>query len=119
MIHTWPELKSLALALDLPEVTIDHPWGNECLKAHGKMWCWWSPYVDAAVFRCARDEREILLVADPKTFTLHPHYAPHNLVLVRAGRIDEGWARARLTQQWREAAPKLWLKAWDAARPTA
>lgn len=33
MIHTWPDLP----ALDLPEVTIAHPWGNECLKAHGKM----------------------------------------------------------------------------------
>ena len=50
-------------------------------------------------------------------FALHPHYEPHNLVLVRAGRIDEGWARARLTQQWRDAAPKRWLKAWDAANP--
>lgn len=115
MIHTWPALKTLALSLNLPEVTTDTPWGNECLKAHGKMWCWWSPYVDAAVFKASRDEREMLLAADPETFTLHPHYAPHNLILVRAGRIDEGWAKARLTQHWREVAPKRWLKAWDAA----
>ena len=32
---------------------------------------------------------------------------------VNAGRIDEGWARARLISQWREAAPKRWLKTWD------
>jgi hypothetical protein len=114
LIHTWPELKAFAFGLDLPMVTVDHPWGNECLKAHGKMWCWWSPYVDAAVFKASRDEREMLLAADPETFTRHPHYEPHNLVLVRAGRIDEGWARARLLQQWREVAPKRWLKTWDA-----
>ena len=115
MIRTWPALKVLALSLNLPEVTTDMPWGNECLKAHGKMWCWWSPYVDAAVFKASRDEREMLLAADPETFTLHPHYAPHSLILVRAGRIDDDWAKARLTQQWREGAPKRWLKAWDAA----
>lgn len=117
MIRDWPGLRALALSLGLPEVTVAHPWGHECLKAHGKMWAWWSPYVDAAVFRCDRSEREMLLHADPDTFALHPHYAPHDLVLVRAGRIDPGRARARLIRQWRDAAPKRWLKAWDAANP--
>lgn len=56
----------------------------------------------------------MLLSAEPETFTLHPHYEPHNLILVRAGKIDEGWAKARLMQQWRDAAPKRRLKAWDA-----
>lgn len=114
MIHNWPELKALALSLDLPQVADTTAWGHPCLKAHGKMWAWWSPYVDAAVFKASRDERDMLMAADPKTFTLHPHYEPHNLVLVRAGRIDEGWASARLLRQWRDAAPKRWLKAWDA-----
>lgn len=119
MIPDWPALKTFALALDLPQVTIAHPWGNEALKAHGRMWCWWSPYTDAAVFKASRDEREMLMAADPETFLLHPHYAPHNLILVRAGKIDEGWARARLIQHWRDAAPKRWLKTWDAANHTA
>lgn len=116
MIPDWPTLKAFALAMNLPQVTLAHPWGNEALKAHGKMWCWWSHYADAAVFKCDKDEREMLLSADPDTFMLHPHYAPHNLILVRAGRIDEGWAKARLLSQWRDAAPKRWLKAWDDAR---
>jgi hypothetical protein len=113
MISDWPALKAFALSLNLPEITVDYPWGNECLKAHGEMWCWWSPYVDAAVFKMDKDEREMLLAADPDAFTLHPHYAPHNLILVRAGRIDPDWARARLIRQWRDAAPKRWLKDWD------
>jgi hypothetical protein len=115
MIADYPALKALALSLDLPEITDTTAWGHPCLKAHGKMWCWWSPYVDAAVFKCDPDERAMLLEADPETFLLHPHYAPHALILVRAGRIDKGWATARLIRQWREAAPKRWLKAWDAA----
>jgi hypothetical protein len=119
MIPDWPTLKTFALALNLPQVTVDHPWGNECLKAHGKMWCWWSPYVDAAVFKAPKDEREMLITADPGTFFLHPHYSPHNLVLVRAGRIDRDWARARLIWQWRDAAPKRFLKEWDARQDRA
>ena len=119
MIADWTQLKSLALSLDLPQVTLAHPWGNEALKAHGKMWCWWSPYVDAAVFRAEKPEREMLLEADPQTFTLHPHYAAHNLILAKAGRIDPDWARARLINDWRAAAPKRWLKEWDAAQPSS
>lgn len=115
MIPDWPALKSLALSLALPRVTVDHPWGHEALKAHGKMWCWWSFYEDAAVFRASRDEREALMAADPQTFFLHPHYAQSALVLVRAGRIDPGWAEARLRADWRAFAPKRFLKDWDAA----
>jgi len=119
MISTYPQLRDLALSLNLAQVTEAAPWGHPCLKAHGKMWCWWSPYVDAAVFRASPDEREMLLAADPDTFAMHPHYAAHALILVRAGHIDPGWARARLLQQWRDGAPKRWLKDWDAGQGQA
>ncbi len=114
MIRDYTELQSLALSLALPEVIDTTAWGHPCLKAHGKLWCWWSPYVDAAVFKASKEEREALLAADPQTFTIHPHYLPHNLVLVRSGHIDPEWARFRLIRQWRDSAPKRWLKAWDA-----
>ncbi|WP_299192871.1 hypothetical protein [uncultured Litoreibacter sp.] len=56
----------------------------------------------------------MLMSADPETFVLHPHYAKHGLILVAAGRIDPDWASARLTQSWRDMAPKKFLKEWDA-----
>ncbi len=118
MIADWPGLKALALSLGLPRVTVEYPWGHEALKAHGKMWCWWSPLVDGAVFRMGREEREAMIEADPDTFFLHPHYASHDLVLLRPGRIDPAWAKARLIRDWRAAAPKRWLKAWDAGTAT-
>ena len=114
MIHTWEELKTLGLSLNLPKVEVATSWGNENLKAHGKMWCWWSPYVDAAIFKGSMEEREMLMAADPDTFILHPHYAKHGCLLVAAGRIDPGWAEARLRQSWRDMAPKRFLKEWDA-----
>ncbi len=114
MIQTYQELRDFAVGLGLPMVEDSTTWGNPCLKAHGKLWTWWSPYVDAAIFKCDHDEREMLLQADPETFVLHPHYKAHKLILVRGGRIDPAWAKVRLIRQWRDAAPKRWLKAWDA-----
>ncbi|MGB0497029.1 MAG: MmcQ/YjbR family DNA-binding protein [Rubricella sp.] len=114
MIETWPQMRDFALALDLPQVEEATSWGNPCLKAHGKLWVWWSPYVDAAIFKGSIEEREMLMEADPETFILHPHYAGHGLILVAAGRIDPGWAEARLRATWRAAAPKRWLKTWEA-----
>ncbi|MEM7521295.1 MAG: hypothetical protein AAF307_09680 [Pseudomonadota bacterium] len=43
MIQTWEELKALGLGMGLPKVEVAISWGNEYLKAHGKMWTWWSP----------------------------------------------------------------------------
>ncbi|MEO0389532.1 MAG: MmcQ/YjbR family DNA-binding protein [Pseudomonadota bacterium] len=114
MIQDWAQMKAFAQGLGLPGVTETTAWGNETLKAHGKMWVWWSPYVDAAVFKGSLEERDALHAADPETFILHAHYAKHGLLLVSAGRIDPGWAEARLRHTWRAAAPKRWLKAWDA-----
>ena len=116
-IATWPDLRALALSLDLPKVEDAVSWGNPNLKAHGKMWVWWSPYVDAGVFKCAIEEREALIAADPATFLHHDHYANYGLILVAAGRIDPDWTRARLRRTWEEMAPKRWLAKWQADNP--
>ena len=115
-IRTWDDLKTFALGLDLPHVTEATSWGNPALKAHGKLWTWWSPYVDAAMFKCPKEEREMLREADPETFPFHKHYEAHNLILVAAGRIDPGWAEARLRRTWEEMAPKKALAAWREAQ---
>lgn len=111
---TWPEFKAMALSLNLPHVTEAVSWGQPNLKAHGKMWCWWSPTEDAPVFKVSKDEREMLLEADPETFFVTDHYRPHGLVLARPDKVDRDWAKARLLQSWREMAPKKVLKAWEA-----
>lgn len=113
-IQTWPELEAFGLELGLPHVTQATSWGNPALKAHGKLWCWWSPYVDAAIFKGSVEEREMLVAADPETFLTHPHYAKHGLILVAAGRIERDWARARLRWSWGAMAPKRVRAAWEA-----
>jgi hypothetical protein len=113
-IFTWPELRDVALGLGLPKVEDAVSWGNPNLKAHGKMWCWWSPMIDAAVFKGSIEEREMLHDADPQTFVLHDHYRSFGCILVAAGRIDRGWAEARLRRTWEAMAPKRWLATWKA-----
>jgi hypothetical protein len=113
---SWPEFKAMAMSLDLPHVTEAVSWGQPNLKAHGKMWCWWSPTEDAPVFKVSKDEREMLIELDPKVFFVTNHYRPHGLVLARPETVDRDWARGKLLQSWREMAPKKVLKAWEASQ---
>lgn len=112
--YTWPRLKKLALSLNLPNVVEAVSWGQPNLKAHGKMWAWWSPHEDAAVFKVSKETREILLDALPERFFVTPHYAGHAIILMRPENFDEDWARDNLLETWRAMAPKKLLKEFDA-----
>lgn len=109
----WDALKKLALNLDLPGVVETTSWGQPALKAHGKLWVWWSPGEGVPVFKVDVAEREMLIEADPETFFLTPHYRNHALVLVRPDRLDPEWATTNLMRVWRAQAPKRVLKAFD------
>jgi hypothetical protein len=110
---TWARLKSLALSLGLPHVEETTSWGQPNLKAHGKLWVWWSPHEDAPVFKVSFEERDILVEAEPDTYFFTDHYRNHPLVLVRPEKLDAVWAKANLMRVWRAQAPKLALKAYD------
>jgi len=112
----WARLKRMALSLGLPSVEETTSWGQPTLKAHGKLWVWWSPHEDAPVFKVSFEEREILLLAEPDVFFVTPHYKGHPLVLVRPERLDLEWAKANLIRVWRAQAPKRVLKSYDARR---
>jgi hypothetical protein len=111
---TYETLRNLALSLDLPGVTEAVSWGQPCLKAHGKLWFFWSPTEDAPVFKVPFEARDMLVEADPETYFFTPHYQNYKLVLARPERVDLDWARANLLRVWREQAPKRLLKAHDA-----
>ena len=116
MIENWHQLREFALALNLPHVADAVSWGRPNLKAHGKMWTWWSPMIDAAVFKGSIEEREMLMSVDPETFVMHDHYRASHVILVAKGHVDPDWARQRLIQSWRNMAPKKVLKEFDAAQ---
>ncbi|NWG71151.1 MAG: MmcQ/YjbR family DNA-binding protein [Parvularculaceae bacterium] len=114
---TCEKLRGLALSLDLPGVTEAVSWGQPCLKAHGKLWFFWSPSEHAPVFKVPFEERELLVASDPDTFFFTDHYRRHELVLVRPERLDPERARANLLRVWRKQAPKRLLEAFDEAAP--
>ena len=109
----WNRLKRMALGLGLPGVEETTTHGQPTLKAHGKLWVWWSPHEDAPVFNVPIDERDMLVEAASDTFFFTPHYRDHPMVLVRPGKLDLEWARANLVRVWRAQAPKRVLKAYD------
>jgi hypothetical protein len=115
-VKGFEELKALALSLNLPGVVEATSWGQSCLKAHGKLWAWWSPSEHAPVFKVSIEEREVLCEAAPEVFFVTPHYRSHALVLMRPDGFDEAWARANLVRTWRAMAPKKLLKAYDEAQ---
>ena len=112
----WDRIKTMALSLGLPGVEETTSWGQPTLKAHGKLWVWWSPHEDAPVFKVPFEEREILVEAEPGTFFFTAHYKGHPLVLVRPEKLDLEWAKANLLRVWRAQAPKRVLKAYDGAQ---
>lgn len=115
----YDDIRELALSLGLPGVTEAVSWGQPCLKAHGKLWFFWSPSENAPVFKVPFEERDLLVGSDPDTFFFTPHYKAHQLVLARPDRIDKAWIRANLVRVWRNMAPKRLLKAFDAERGDA
>ena len=112
----WDRLKKVALDLELPGVEEAISWGQPVLKAHGKLWTWWSPHEDAPVFKVSLEEREILLAADPDRFFVTPHYQGWPMILMRPEKLDLQWAKANLVRSWRALAPKRVLKAYDASQ---
>jgi hypothetical protein len=112
----WERIRRMALRLRLPGVEETTSMGQPTLKAHGKLWVWWSPHEDAPVFKVPFEEREILQEAEPDRFFVTPHYRGHPMVLVRPERLDLKWAKANLIRVWRAQAPKRVLKAYDAHR---
>jgi len=58
----------------------------------------------------SNDERDMLLEADPVTFTITDHYRPGGYILARLDKIDAATLKAMLERRWRELYPKKMMK---------
>ena len=111
----WNKIRKLALGLGLPHVEETTSYGQPTLKAHGKLWVWWSPHEDAVVFKVSPEERDMLIDAEPDTFFLTDHYRGSAMILMQPEKVDEDWVEANLRRVWRELAPKRLLRELDAS----
>lgn len=112
----WEQLRRLVAELGLAGVEETTTYGQPTFKAHGKLWVWWSPRVEAPVFKVALDEREVLLEAEPERFFIVEHYRRSPMVLMRPDNLDLDWVRANLERVWLAQAPKRLRQAFERER---
>lgn len=98
-----------AIGLALPRVVESTSYGTPSLKidgSRGKMIARLREDGETLVVRCSRDEREMLLEADPKAYTLTDHYRDYDYVLVRLAAAGRDLLDERLIEAWRLVAPE-------------
>jgi hypothetical protein len=109
-----------AFAFGLPGVADGASYGRACLKAHGKFLTRLLDDGDTLVCPgVGLDEREMLIAAEPETFSVTDHYRNYPYVLVRLSRVHPGTVERLLERRWRATAPKKARLAHDAAKGPA
>jgi hypothetical protein len=99
---TFDDARALGLALGMEEGT---SYGTPALKARGKLAARLKEDGETLVVRIEPDARDLLLAADPETFFITDHYAPHPWVLVRLPRVDRAALGLLLEEAQRLVAP--------------
>jgi hypothetical protein len=64
------------------------------------------------------DEREMLIEAEPQTFHFTAHYKDSPAVLARIATLHPGSLKNFLERRWRKIAPKVLVRAREAAPPS-
>ena len=102
---TWDEVRALATAL--PEVEEVTSWGRPAFKVRGKAFSGASRHDGAIWARCDRDERPLLVAANPDVYRLTPHFEKSPaFLLVWLEHADLDDVRERLIDAWLIQAPK-------------
>jgi hypothetical protein len=74
------------------------------------------PNPDVLAVRVTREDKEMLLAADPAVYFTEPHYDGYPAILVRLAAIDPVELEELLTDAWRLQAPPASVRAFDAER---
>lgn len=113
------------IALSLPDTSGDDGFAvRNGAKVRGFAWVWMQrvdpkkprvPCPEVLAIRTASlEDKEALIVADPKKFFTEPHYNGFPAVLVRLANIELDELEELLIDGWRCQAPKTLVKAFDA-----
>jgi hypothetical protein len=101
----WETVRELALSF--PEV--EESWeGRPAWRVRGKLFAWKARERDGGelAVRVDRDEKQLILDANPDVYFQTPHYHGYPGVLVRVDRIDREELAQRLEDAWLIQAPK-------------
>ena len=88
-----------------PEVEDGTSYGTPALKVRKKLLARLREDNDTLVmFGVSRDERDMLIEAEPKVFYFTDHYADYPIVLIRLSRAKRAIVEPLLRRRWRTLA---------------
>ncbi len=101
----WDDVREIALSL--PEVE-ESTSGRIAFSVRGKGFAWEARERDGGglAVRVDRDEKLLILDANPDAYFTSPHYTGYPAVQIHVERVDREELRARLEDAWLIQAPK-------------
>ena len=109
----WPTVRELALSF--PEVE-ESGEDRVAFRVRGKLFAWAARERDGGGLgiRVDRDEKQLILDANPDVYFSSPHYEGWPGVQIRLERIEREELRERLEDAWLIQAPKRLAAAYIA-----
>ncbi|MFJ8058391.1 MmcQ/YjbR family DNA-binding protein [Streptomyces sp. NPDC096142] len=101
------------IALSLPDTTEKIAWSMPTFRVAGKMFVTLPEEETSIAVRCPKEERDELVLAEPKKFWVADHEAAFAWVRAYLAGLDgEEELRDILADSWRQAAPARLLEAY-------
>ncbi|MER7925430.1 MmcQ/YjbR family DNA-binding protein [Streptomyces sp. NPDC096057] len=101
------------IALSLPDTTEKIAWNMPTFRVAGKMFVTLPEEETSIAVRCPKEERDELVLAEPKKFWVADHEAAFAWVRAYLAGLDsEEELRDILADSWRQAAPPRLLEAY-------
>jgi hypothetical protein len=109
---TFDDLRKIALSW--PEVEEGTSYGTPALKVRKKMLVRLKEDGDSLVMPgVPPDERDMLVVTQPKIFYFTDHYKDHSIVLIRLSKAKIATVEPLLRRHWRALASKAAIRQFD------
>jgi hypothetical protein len=101
----WDDVREIVLGF--PEVE-ESSQGRAAWRVRGKLFAWEARERDGGglAVRVEREEKQLILDANPEVYFSSPHYQGYPGVQIRLELIDRDELRARLEDAWLIQAPK-------------
>ncbi|MFF2851066.1 MmcQ/YjbR family DNA-binding protein [Streptomyces sp. NPDC058001] len=100
------------IALSLPDTSEKTAWSMPTFRVAGKMFATLPEDESSIAVRCPKEEREELVLAEPRKFWIAGHEAQFAWVRVRLSALEgDGELTDILADSWRQAAPPRLLEA--------
>ncbi|MEU9956478.1 MmcQ/YjbR family DNA-binding protein [Streptomyces sp. NPDC050982] len=101
------------ICLSLPDTTEKIAWSMPTFRVAGKMFATLPEEETSIAVRCPKEERDELVLAEPRKFWIADHEAGFAWVRVRLAVLeDSDELRDILADSWRQAAPTRLLESY-------